>query len=138
MAKPMYKRATRVADQIRMEVADIIMRKTKDPRVGDVTVTDVEVTNDLRLARVFVTALGDERAQTDALAGLDKAAGFIRSELGRRLQLRYTPELVFQRDLTGARGDRIWSLLDQVGARDTSFPGKDLHNGSTEGPHHDQ
>src|SRR5574341_794545 len=138
MAKPMYKRATRVADQIRMEVADIIMRKTKDPRVGDVTVTDVEVTNDLRLARVFVTALGDERAQTDALAGLNRAAGFIRSELGRRLQLRYTPELMFQRDLTGARGDRIWSLLDQVGARDTSSPGKDPLNGSTEGPHHDQ
>jgi ribosome-binding factor A len=120
MAKPVYKRATRVADQIRMEVADIIMRKTKDPRVADVTVTDVDVTNDLRLARVFVTALGDEGAQTDALAGLTNAAGFIRMELGRRLQLRYTPELVFRRDLSGARGARIWSLLDQVGAGDAS------------------
>jgi ribosome-binding factor A len=120
MAKPMRKRATRVADQIRMEVADIIMRKTKDPRVADVTVTDVEVTNDLRRAWVFVTALGDEGAQDGALAGLTNAAGFIRMELGRRLQLRYTPELVFRRDLSGARGARIRSLLDQVGAGDAS------------------
>lgn len=115
MARAGYKRATRVADQIRAEVADIIMRKTKDPRVGDVTVTDVEVTDDLRLARVFITALGDERAQAAALAGLTKAAGFIRSELGRRLALRYTPELLFHRDLAGVRGDRILSLLEQVG-----------------------
>jgi len=129
MAKAMYKRATRVADQIRMEVADILMRKTKDPRVGDVTVTDVELTNDLRLARVFVTALGDDQAQANALAGLEKAAGFIRSELGRRLQLRYTPELVFQRDLTGARGDRILSLLDQVGAEPGPATAKDQDEG---------
>lgn len=120
MAKPIYKRATRVADQIRMEVAEIIMRKTRDPRVADVTVTDVEVTNDLRNARVFVTALGDEGAQAEALAGLTKAAGFIRMELGRRLQLRYTPELVFRLDLSGARGARISSLLDQVGAGEAS------------------
>ena len=133
MAKAMYKRATRVADQIRMEVADILMRKTKDPRVGDVTVTDVELTNDLRLARVFVTALGDEQAHADALAGLGKAAGFIRSELGRRLHLRYTPELVFQRDLTGARGDRILSLLDQVGAELDPTASKDQDEGMHDG-----
>ena len=114
MARPAYKRATRVADQIRMEIADILMRKTKDPRIGVVTVTDVEVTDDLRLARVFVTVLGDEGAQKDALIGLGKAAGFIRSELGRRVQLRYTPELVFHRDVAGERGDRVLSLLEQA------------------------
>jgi ribosome-binding factor A len=135
MTKATYKRATRVADQIRMEVADIIMRKTKDPRVGSVTVTDVEMTNDLRLARVFVTTLGDDQAQADALVGLTKAAGFIRSELGRRLQLRYTPDLVFQRDLTGVRGDRILSLLDEVGVQARSETVKDedgdSHSGAT-------
>ena len=114
MSKTAYKRSTRVADQIRMEVADILMRKTKDPRVGVVTVTDVELTSDLRLARVFVTTGPDEKQEAGALAGLAKAAGFIRAELGRRLNLRYTPELVFQKDLTGPRGDRILSLLDHL------------------------
>jgi ribosome-binding factor A len=112
MAKAAYKRATRVADQIRMEVADILMRKTKDPRVGFVTVTDVELTNDLRLAKVFVTTGRNGQAETDAFVGLAKAAGFVRAELGRRLNLRYTPELVFHKDITGPRGDRILSLLE--------------------------
>lgn len=114
MAKTAYKRATRVADQIRMEVADIIMRKTKDPRVASVTVTDVEITNDLRLARVFVTTLLDAEHERLALAGLDKAKGFIRSELGHRLNLRYTPEIVFQKDVSGPRGDRLLSILDHL------------------------
>jgi ribosome-binding factor A len=114
MAKTAYKRATRVADQIRMEVADIIMRRTKDPRVGAVTVTDVEITNDLRLARVFVTTMLDAEHEREAFAGLEKAGGFIRSELGRRLSLRYTPELVFQKDISGPRGDRILSILDHL------------------------
>ena len=116
MTKTTSKRAMRVADQIRMEVAEIIMRKTKDPRVSDVTVTDVELTNDLRLARVFVTTLQDGPAEADALEGLAKAGGFIRAELGRRLHLRYTPELIFQKDLSGPRADRIRSLLERVQA----------------------
>jgi len=116
MTKATSKRAMRVADQIRMEVAEIIMRKTKDPRVSDVTVTDVELTNDLRLARVYVTTLQDGQAEADALEGLAKASGFIRAELGRRLHLRYTPGLIFQKDLSGPQGDRIRSLLEQVQA----------------------
>jgi ribosome-binding factor A len=116
MTKATSKRAMRVADQIRMEVAEIIMRKTKDPRVSDVTVTDVELTNDLRLARVYATTLQDGQAEADAFEGLAKASGFIRAELGRRLHLRYTPELIFQKDLSGPQGDRIRSLLEQVEA----------------------
>ena len=114
MAKMAYRRATRVADQIRMEVADILVRKTKDPRVRCVTVTDVDLTGDLRLAHVYVTARTPDQAEETALAGLAKAAGFIRAELGRRLSLRYTPELIFHQDLTGPRGDRILSLLDNL------------------------
>lgn len=114
MSKTAYKRSTRVADQIRMEVADILMRKTKDPRVGVVTVTDVELTSDLRLARIFVTTGPDEKLEAGALAGLAKATGFIRAELGRRVNLRYTPELIFQKDTTGPRGDRILSILHQL------------------------
>ena len=114
MSKTAYKRATRVADQIRMEVADILMRKTKDPRVGVVTVTDVELTSDLRVARIFVTTGPDEKQEAGAFAGLAKAAGFIRAELGRRVNLRYTPELIFQKDTTGPRGDRILSILHEL------------------------
>jgi ribosome-binding factor A len=114
MAKGGYQRATRVADQIRAEVADILMRKTKDPRVGVVTVTDVELTTDLRLARIYVTTGTDEQREAEAFAGLEKAAGFIRGELGRRLNLRYTPDLLFKKDVAGMRGDRILALLHDL------------------------
>lgn len=118
MMKTTYKRATRVADQIRMEVADILMRKSKDPRLGFVTVTDVELTNDLRLARIFVATRQDGQAEAEVFAGLARAVGFIRAELGRRLHLRYTPDLIFQKDTSGPRGDRILSLLDSLGTQD--------------------
>jgi len=114
MAKTGYSRAERVADQIRMEVADILMRKIKDPRVRSVTVTDVELTNDLRIARVFVTALGSDAETKDVFTGLSKASGFVRNELGRRLTLRYLPEVVFVKDVSGPRGDRILRLLDEL------------------------
>lgn len=117
MTKTTYKRATRVADQIRMEVADILMRKAKDPRVSSVTVTDVELTNDLRLARIYVTTLQADDGESDVFEGLAKASGFIRAELGRRLSLRYTPELVFEKDVSGPRGDRVLSLLEGLGEK---------------------
>jgi ribosome-binding factor A len=112
MSKTTYKRADRVADQIRMEVADILMRKIKDPRVHDVTVTDVELTGDLRIAHVFVTTMETGEAERNILIGLSKATGFVRSELGRRLSLRYLPDVIFKKDVSGPRGDRIMQLLD--------------------------
>ena len=114
MAKTGYHRADRVADQIRMEVADILMRKIKDPRVRSVTVTDAELTNDLRIARVFVTALGTDAETKDVFTGLAKARGFVRRELGRRLALRYLPEVVFVKDVSGPRADRVLRLLDEL------------------------
>lgn len=114
MAKTGYSRADRVADLIRMEVADILLRKIKDPRVRSVTVTDVELTNDLRSARIFVTALGSDDETKEVFAGLAKASGFVRSELGRRLTLRYLPEVAFVKDLSGPRGDRVLRLLDEL------------------------
>jgi ribosome-binding factor A len=112
MSKTAYKRADRVADQIRMEVADILMRKIKDPRVHDVTVTDVELTADLRIAHIFVTTLETGEAERDVFTGLSKASGFVRSELGRRLSLRYLPDVIFKKDVSGPRGDRIMQLLE--------------------------
>ncbi len=112
MTKTTYKRADRVADQIRMEVADILMRKIKDPRVRSVTVTDVELTADLRIAHVYVTTMERDAAERDVFAGLSKASGFVRAELGRRLSLRYLPEVIFKKDVSGPRGDRVLQLLD--------------------------
>jgi ribosome-binding factor A len=113
VAKTGYHRADRVADQIRMEVADILMRKIKDPRVQSVTVTDVKLTSDLRIARVFVTTMGMEE-ERNVFAGLAQANGFVRGELGRRLSLRYLPEIVFAKDVSGPRGDRVLKLLDEL------------------------
>lgn len=118
MAKTAYKRSERVADQIRMEVADILMRRIKDPRVKSVTVTDVELTSDLRLARIYVTTMEQKEAERLVFDGLSKASGFIRAELGKRLSLRYLPDLVFIKDLTGPRGDRILQLLDSLHEND--------------------
>lgn len=112
MSKTTYKRADRVADQIRMEVADILMRKIKDPRVRSVTVTDVVLTSDLRSARIFVTTMEDQQGEREVFDGLAKASGFIRGELGRRLTLRYTPDLVFTKDVSGPRGDRVLKILE--------------------------
>lgn len=131
MMKTGYKRADRVADQIRMEVADILMRKIKDPRVRSVTVTDVELTNDLRIARVFVTAMGTDAEEREIFAGLAKASGFVRSELGRRLTLRYLPEVVFVKDVSGPRGDRVLRLLDELQSKDEGSIGSSTgHAGS--------
>ena len=112
MAKPTYKRSERVSDQIKEEIADILMRKIKDPRIGFVTVTDVELADDLRNAKVFVSVLGAERSAT--LKGLESASEFIRSELGRRLRLKFIPELLFRYDDSAERGAHIMELLNEV------------------------
>ena len=132
MAKTGYNRADRVADQIRMEVADILMRKIKDPRVRSVTVTDVELTNDLRLARVFVTALGTDAEKREIFVGLAKATGFVRSELGRRVTLRYLPEIVFLEDVSGPRGDRVLQLLEELHDKDEGPIGSSTRRSGSE------
>src|SRR5512147_2130482 len=96
MSKPTYKRADRVSDQMQQEIADILMRKIKDPRIGFVTITAVNVADDLRNATVFVSAYGSDRNET--LKGLQSAASFIRSELGKRMRMRFVPELLFRYD----------------------------------------
>jgi ribosome-binding factor A len=114
MAKTNSSRATRVADQIRMEVAEILSRKTKDPRIQFVTVTGVKMTADLKIARIYVTALDQAHFDQVTGPGLKSAVGFVRTELGRRLNLRYTPELVFYRDTSAEYGNRIEKLLDSL------------------------
>ena len=107
-------RVERVADLIRRELAGLLERDVKDPRVGFVTITRVEVTRDLRSARVAVTILGDEGQKKDSLTGLAAAHGFLRHELAQRLGLRYTPEIEFHIDRTLESEQRIEELLRQI------------------------
>jgi|SRR5690606_38973768 ribosome-binding factor A len=104
-------RSNRVAEQMKKELGDIITRKLKDPRVGFVTVTAVEVTGDLQQATVYITTLGDEAEREDTMKALEKAKGFIRSEIGSRIRLRRTPELSFQFDSSVEYGNKIEQLL---------------------------
>ncbi len=108
-----FKRTDRIGDQIKMEVADILTRKTRDPRIGFVTVTSVEISDDLQHAKIFVT-VQKEHDPKQAFIGLRKAAGFIRAELSRRLQLRRVPELSFLPDESTEKVSHILDLLDRI------------------------
>lgn len=108
------KRTDRVGDQIRMEIADILQRRIKDPRVGFVTITAVDVTADLKQAWVYVTVLQEGEQGEEAMATLGRAAGFIRGELGRRLKLRYVPTVTFVRDSSVDQVKRVMTLLDEL------------------------
>jgi ribosome-binding factor A len=110
----MTMRSNRVAEQMKKELSEIISRKLKDPRIGFVTVTDVEVTGDLQQATVYISVLGEDSVKESTLLGLSKSKGFIRSEIGQRIRLRKTPELSFEIDSSIAYGNRIDSLLRDI------------------------
>lgn len=114
----MSHRPEKVREFIKEQVSDIIQHQLKDPRIGFVSVTDVEVSVDLRHAKVFVSVLGDAQAKSDTMAGLESAQGYVRGELGRRLQMRFAPEILFRLDESIERGTRIVNLIREV-AKDT-------------------
>lgn len=107
-------RLARIGEQIKAELSDLFLREMKDPRIGFVSITDVEVTPDLRHATVYVSVLGNEQAAEDTLAGLQSAKGFLRGEIGKRIRLRYTPEFHFKLDKSIERGVRISALLREI------------------------
>ncbi|GLY10445.1 30S ribosome-binding factor RbfA [Bacillus badius] len=107
-------RSNRVGEQMKKELTDILNRKVKDPRIGFITVTDVEVTGDLQQATVYITVLGNEEEREGTLKALTKAKGFIRSEVGQRIRLRKTPELLFEMDESIEYGNRIDTLLREI------------------------
>lgn len=114
-------RKDRVGQQIHEEIAQILQGGAlKDPRVGYVTFTGVKVDQEIRQATVFFTVIGDEAAIKSSLEGLNAARGFLRRELGQRLQIRHTPELHFKYDPSVANGARIESLISQVKAADAA------------------
>lgn len=135
MAKE-YSRTRRVADQIQRHMAELIQMELGDPRIGMVTITGVDVTNEFERARVYFTVLGDtlgEKAHPDkalveneqakiTAAVLNKAAGYLRTALSRRLKLRTTPQLIFIYDSSMEQGNRLTDLIKSAAASNSNEP----------------
>lgn len=113
-----FSRARRVAEQIQRELSDIIQMELKDPRVGLVTLTDVEVAQDYSHAKVYFTLMGDVTLAPQTQTGLERAAGFLRSQLAHRMQIRTVPQLHFVYDTSVERGVRLSQLIDTAVAEE--------------------
>jgi ribosome-binding factor A len=109
------KRATRVGDSILKEIASLLLSKIKDPRVRSATVTGISLSNDLKRAKVFYSVIGEKGHVEETQAGLDSAKGFIKREIGLRMELRYVPEITFVHDTSLARGDNMERLFREIG-----------------------
>ena len=114
------KRAVRLGDVILREIATILLEKTKDPRVKGVTLTGIELSNDLKSARVFFSTMGEADAIRRAQSGVDSAKGFIKREIAARMELRYVPEISFIHDPTLQHADHMESLFDEIRKKDNS------------------
>ncbi|MBK1986243.1 30S ribosome-binding factor RbfA [Sphaerospermopsis aphanizomenoides BCCUSP55] len=110
------RRVSRVAELIKREVSQMLLNGIKDDRVGTgmVSVTDVDVSGDLQHAKIFVSIYGTQEAKAETMAGLKSATGYVRSELGARVRLRRTPEVIFIEDHSLERGTKVLSLLEQL------------------------
>jgi ribosome-binding factor A len=111
-------RARKLADRIKVVVAETLETRVKDPRLGFVTVTDARVTNDLQQATVFYTVFGDDAEKADTAAALESARGVLRSEVGRQTGVRHTPSLTFVADAVPENAAHIEDLLAKVAAAD--------------------
>lgn len=107
-------RSARVGEEMREILAGLLRDDVKDPRIGFVSIVKVEVSGDLRHAKIYVSVMGDEQQKKDSLKGLTSASGFLRSEVAKRMQLRYTPELHFVLDESIEHGQRIAKLLVEM------------------------
>jgi ribosome-binding factor A len=111
------RRVSRVSSLIKREVSQMLLHGIKDDRVGAgmVSITDVNVSGDLQHAKIFVSIYGTEEAKIETMAGLKSSVGYVRKELGHRMSLRRTPEIVFLEDRSLERGDRMLNLLNEIG-----------------------
>jgi ribosome-binding factor A len=114
----MSRRTDRVSDVLRAELSDLLLREVHDPRVKLASITEVDVTTDLRRATVKVSVLGDDQQRQEAIEGLRHARGFLRTELSHRLRTRVTPELVFELDRGAEHSQKISDLLESLHGRD--------------------
>ncbi|AFY61078.1 ribosome-binding factor A [Synechococcus sp. PCC 6312] len=131
MAPP--RRVERVAELIRREVSQLLVHNIKDERVGNgmVSVTDVIVSGDLQHAKIFVSIYGTDEVRTATMAGLKAATGYVRSEIGQRVRLRRTPEIVFVEDRSLERGTKVLSLLNDL---ERNRPPESLESAESEVP----
>lgn len=118
-----FSRSSRVAEQVQRELAELIRLELKDPRIGLLTITGVELTPDYAHAKVFYTTLADPSARQGIDVGLRRASGFLRRELGRRIRIHTLPELHFVFDESVERGDRLSRLIDEAVASDRKREG---------------
>lgn len=122
-----FHRADRVADAMRRELSQLIQQEVRDPRLGMVNINDVEVSRDLAVAKVYVTFVGeDDHAKINtSMEVLNKAAGFLRSQLARAIQMRTIPRLLFRYDETSVRGQELSALIDKAVKSDRSHHSDD-------------
>ena len=107
-------RVEKLQELMKQEISDIIFHELKDPRIGFVTVTSVACTEDLREAKIYVSVMGDEKKARDTLNGLNSSLGFVRREIGKRIRLRFTPEIGFALDTSLSYSDHIQRLLNEI------------------------
>jgi ribosome-binding factor A len=117
-------RKDKVQDAIQKEVSDIIQNELKDPRLGFITITGVEITADLRYAKVFYSVLGKEEDIKKSKEALDSASGFIRRLVAERVQLRFAPEIIFREDKSGEYSIRIEEVLNEIKEMDKKEKGE--------------
>ena len=131
-------RPSRVGDQLRAEISDLLARAVHDPGIGFVTITQVTVSPDLQVARAYYTTLGDERARRDTARALARATPFLRRQIGSRLRLKRVPLLEFFFDESIERGDRIERILNEISAERGAQPASDIPDGSASPPRDDE
>jgi len=119
------RRAFRLAESIKEEVSRIIREDIKDPRLGFVTVTDVEVADDLRYAKIYVSIMGSTEDTKNSMDVLYRASGYIRSEIGKIIRLRHVPEITFKLDHSIEHGAHISKLLREIGVKSDSNDGEE-------------
>lgn len=118
-----FSRGTRVAEQIKRELAELIRLEVKDPRVGFISLTDVELTPDYAHAKIYFTSMYGEEGLDEILLGLRRASGFLRRELGKRVRIHTSPELHFAYDSSVVEGSRLSALIDKAVAEDKALRG---------------
>lgn len=118
-------RQAKVGEMIKRQLAEILQREMRDPRLALVSVTDVDVARDFTIAKVFVSIIGDAQEKADALKALQGASGFLRGQLGNRIELRTVPQLLFRYDTGVERGARMFELLREQAALNNSSDGQD-------------
>ena len=109
-----YKRADRVSDLLKEEISQMLLREVKDPHIGFITITDVEVSKDLQVAKVYYTILGDEKQLRESAQALNRVSRFIKRQLGKRLRMRYIPDIIFRYDHSLEYGDKIDHILSHL------------------------